>query len=109
MSGEDADRTLRETDAKVTVEHVAGPAAQILGASRDPSIAPYSPAKDRENMRTLLGIAVFAATGVAGGAVLLNAALKGDSVAVFTSVFTAFIGLSGTVLGFYFGGKDHTS
>jgi hypothetical protein len=25
------------------------------------------------------------------------------------TVFTAFIGLSGTVLGFYFGGKDNTS
>jgi ferric-dicitrate binding protein FerR (iron transport regulator) len=108
--GEDADRALRETDAEVTpVENVADPVAQLLAAPRSPSEAPYSPAKDRERMRNFLGSAVFIATGSAATALLVNAALKGGSAAVFTTVFTAFIGLSGTVLGFYFGGKDNTS
>ncbi len=68
----------------------------------------YNPAKDREDMRKWLGIGILGATGaiafIAAVAILAGST---DGELLLTGVFTPLVGLSGAVLGFYFGGgKD---
>lgn len=76
--------------------------------AREVGDAEYNPAKDREDMRRLLGIGVLVITGVIA-LVAAIAILAGstDTQILLTGVFTPLVGLSGAVLGFYFGGgKD---
>ncbi len=60
----------------------------------------------REKVRSALSIAVVSATGVVGVATIVVASADLSQAAVVQSVFTALVGLSGTVLGFYFSGKE---
>lgn len=60
----------------------------------------------RESVRTGLSIAIVSGTGAVGIATIVAAAANLSQAALVQSVFTAMIGLSGTVLGFYFGGKE---
>ena len=67
----------------------------------------YNPAKDREDMRKWLGTGILGMTGIialiAAIAVLVGST---ESETLLTGVFTPLVGLSGAVIGFYFGGKD---
>lgn len=83
-----------------------------ISISYDPNLPPrevgdaaYDPAQDREVMRRLLGIGILATTGLIGliGAVAILAGST-DSANLLSGVFTPLVGLSGAVLGFYFGG-----
>lgn len=40
---------------------------------------------------------------------VLDSSLGGDNPQLVMGVFTALVGLSGTIMGFYFGGKDQTA
>jgi len=67
----------------------------------------YDPAKDRQDMRKWLGIGILGTTGaIALIAALAILAGSTDSQNLPTGVFTPLVGLSGAVIGFYFGGKD---
>lgn len=74
---------------------------------REVGDAAYNPAQDREKMRKRLGTGIVATTGLTAllAAVAILAGST-DSETLLTGVFTPLIGLSGAVLGFYFGGKD---
>lgn len=97
-----------------TVEPVAinDPAlrAALVAAGGAPQAVPTHIARARERVRSGIAIAMVGATaaaGVAGG----WATLAGSShaTAFLAGVFTPLLGVTGTVLGFYFNGKDSTS
>jgi hypothetical protein len=82
--------------------------AQALGASRTPHLQPYDPAPQREKMRNWIGKGVLMSTALAGLGVIINGVAGGDNEQAVTAVFTGLIGVAGTIVGFYFGGKDKT-
>lgn len=97
-------------DAEVTVEQVDDHAkAKKLADNPQPSVTLFDPAPAREAMRTFVSRAVLGSTAVAGIAVVLDSSLGGDNPQLVMGVFTALVGLSGTIMGFYFGGKDQTA
>jgi hypothetical protein len=83
-------------------------AALAVGTTPEPSVKAYDPAPAREAMRNFISYAVLITTAVTAVAVVVNAALGGENPQIVMGVFTALVGLSGTILGFYFGGKDNT-
>jgi hypothetical protein len=82
--------------------------AQALGASRTPHLQPYDPAPQREQMRNWIGKGVLISTALAGLGVIINGVVGGSNEQAVTAVFTGLIGVAGTIIGFYFGGKDKT-
>jgi len=69
---------------------------------------PYDPGRAREWMRGVLAVSVLVLLAGAGGGVFyLNAIhASADAAAFGQSIFTAIVGLSGTVMGFYFGSQS---
>ncbi len=67
-------------------------------------------ARSRERVRNVVSIAIVTSTVVCGG-LIAAAALAGSSRAdeVADLVFTPLLGLSGAIVGFYFGGQDSTA
>ncbi len=67
-------------------------------------------ARSRERVRNVVSIAIVASTVICGG-LIAAAALWGSSRAddVADLVFTPLLGLSGAIVGFYFGGQDSTA
>ena len=63
-------------------------------------------ASRREDVRTWLSKAVLISTGVAALGSILAGFAGVDKPEVVTGALTALVGLSGTVLGFYFAGRD---
>lgn len=105
----EAVETTGEVEAEIdegvaTAEPISVPYGIPITPVRD---AQYNPAEDREDMRKWLGIGIIGTTGlialIAAIAILAGAT---DSETLLTGVFTPLIGLSGAVMGFYFGGKD---
>jgi hypothetical protein len=83
-------------------------AATLASGTTEPLVNAYDPAEAREAMRSFISYAVLITTAISAVAVILNAALGGENPQIAMGVFTALVGLSGTILGFYFGGKDKT-
>jgi hypothetical protein len=86
--------------------------APTPGASNTPARPesdPYHPGRDREKVRTLLAVGSGVVTSVIGLTLLLWSLIWHNDVAhLLTGIFTPFFGLTGTVIGFYFGGQDTT-
>lgn len=82
------------------------------GASNTPAVPesdPYHPGRDREKVRTRLAIGAAAVTAGIGVTLLLFALIGHNEISpLLTGIFTPFFGLTGTVIGFYFGGQDTT-
>lgn len=94
-------------DAEVTeVTDLDERQAAPLAAERE--ITTKNVALTRETMRCHLAYGVLATTAGVGLAVILSGALGGSDTQVLVSVFTGLLGLAGTIVGFYFGGKDST-
>ncbi len=84
--------------------------ARQLGSERTPTTTPYDPSPEREKVRTRLSYAIFALTGATGITIVIGTLAGADAVdTVLNGVFTPLIGLSGAVMGFYFGGRDTAS
>lgn len=67
-------------------------------------------ARSRERMRNVISLSVLGATGATAAVAVVGLMAGADHVGSVTSgVLTPLIGLSGTVVGFYFGGKDSTA
>jgi hypothetical protein len=74
-----------------------------------PESDPYHPGRDREKVRTRLAIGAGIVTAAIGLTLLLWSLIWHNDVnALLTGIFTPFFGLTGTVIGFYFGGQDAT-
>jgi hypothetical protein len=82
--------------------------AEALAAPRTPELRDYDPAPEREQMRNWISKGVLLAAAIAGVGVILNGAFGGSNEQAVSAVFTGLVGLVGTVVGFYFGGKDKT-
>jgi hypothetical protein len=81
--------------------------AQQLRSERTPTTTPYDPSPEREKVRTRLSYAILALTGVTGITIVIGTLAGASGVdTVLNGVFTPLIGLSGAVMGFYFGGRD---
>lgn len=84
--------------------------ARQLRAERAPTTRPYDPSREREKVRTRLSYAIFGLTGATGITIVIGTLAGADDVdMVLNGVFTPLIGLSGAVMGFYFGGRDTSS
>ena len=77
---------------------------------KTPALAPFDPAPLREKVRTQLAIGLAIVTAVIGLVILAAALLKwtSDVNPLLTGIFTPFFGVTGTIFGFYFGGRDPT-
>lgn len=95
-----------EQVTRVVIKDAA--AAQALAAPRTPVTEPYDPAPVREEMRNWISKGVLLSAAAAGLGVILNGAFGGSNEPAVTTVFTGLVGLAGTIVGFYFGGKDKT-
>ncbi|MCP9489261.1 MAG: hypothetical protein MSC31_05235 [Solirubrobacteraceae bacterium MAG38_C4-C5] len=82
---------------------------QQLRAERAPTTTPYDPSREREKVRTRLSYAILASTGATGITIVVGTLAGADVDTVLNGVFTPLIGLSGAVMGFYFGGRDTNS
>lgn len=92
------------------VHHLTEEAAQQLRSERSPTTTPYDPSRERERVRSNLSYAIFGLTGLTGITTVVGALAGADGVdSVLNGVFTPLIGLSGAVIGFYFGGRDTSS
>jgi hypothetical protein len=83
------------------------------GASDEPKQAAtgpqYHPAKDREKVRSRLAYGLAIVTALIGGTLLVVGLWADRDVNSFlTGIFTPLFGLTGTIIGFYFGGQDTT-
>ncbi len=81
----------------------------VSGAPKPPTDSPYDPSRDRELVRGRIASAMVFLLFVAIGWPIVAALFgkfDGSVEKVATLVLTAIVGLVGTVLGFYFGGKD---
>jgi hypothetical protein len=81
-----------------------------LAATPTPLAVPQPIADRRETVRTAIAIGTVVVTALLGAAGGWQT-LEGNEHATdfLTGVFAPFLGVAGTVLGFYFGGKDSTS
>lgn len=85
----------------------------LLGSSdtpEQPVTVAYDPSPQREKVRTGLAIGLAIVTVLIGATLLVTALLKlvADINPLLTGIFTPFFGLTGTIIGFYFGGNDPT-
>ncbi len=113
-SGDNPAATIESlSDSLTTVEPVSASSLtpeQKQEAESFPAVDTQWVARVREKVRTRITYLIVVSTllvAFAGVGFYLGNA-KGSG-AMLTGVFTPLIGLAGTVIGFYFGGKDATS
>jgi hypothetical protein len=101
--------TVGARDAVVEDVTNLSPAEAEQGSSLPPVVA-TSVAQQREGVRTRVTY-IFAGATIAAGGTAAGCFIAGlaGAAQVASAVFAPLLGITGTIIGFYFGGKDPTA